>query len=217
MKKLLIILFLPLIFKSQTEEKLSNVEKFSEQAGSLLEKTFLKIGSVKTLEVVVLKVKDINTGKGFSALRFEYELPYTKDQKINAVDQDEVDALTKSMNAMFAIFNTTKENYTEVVFKSRSGFKIGSYYSSEKTAPISSSKNEKVYVETKEAMFEGKVVNKDDKGTFIWKTVTPKQEVNGKWVIYAEWEVYGVNPTMALSSEEFKSLLSIIEQAKTKM
>jgi hypothetical protein len=66
-------------------------------------------------------------------------------------------------------------------------------------------------------MFEGKVVNKDEKGSFIWKAVTKEPETNGKWKIFFEWEVLGLNPVAYVSIEEFKSLLSLVEQAKGKM
>jgi hypothetical protein len=217
MKKTLLVLMLPLMFRAQTEEKQSNIEKFSEQAGKLIEKNFSKIGETKFVEIEVLKVKDINAGKDFSALRLIQKVSLGAKGAINAIDQDEVDALTKSMNAMFSIFNTTRETYTEVSFTSRSGFKVGSYYSSDKIAPVSSSKNEKVYVETKESMFEGKVVNKDEKGSYIWKAVVKEPETSGKWKIYIEWELLGINATSYISIEEFKSLLSLVEQAKGKM
>ena len=113
------------------EKELSNAEKFSAKAGTLIEKQFIDIGKCKSIEVKVLKLKDLNDGTGFSALRLEYEYvsSYSTDTKIASLDKDEIDGLIKSIiNLQTNVFTSTRDIYTEVTFKSRTGFECGAYY-----------------------------------------------------------------------------------------
>ena len=121
----------------QTKEKeLTQAEQFSSQAGTLIERQFIDIGNVKAVGVKVLKYKDLNTGTGKSALRFEFEYrnTYSTDTKIASLDADEIDGLIKSIkNLQSNVFPTTREIYTEVTFKSRTGFEAGAFYSPNKS------------------------------------------------------------------------------------
>ena len=159
----------------QTKEKeLTQAEQFSSQAGTLIERQFIDIGKVKGVEIKVLKYKDLNAGTGKSALRFEFEYKssYSTDTKIASLDADEIDGLIKSIkNLQTNVFPTTREIYTEVTFKSRTGFEAGAYYSPDKT----------------------------------------------KWSTYVQIEKFDRNSMVFLSTEDFASLLSLIEQAKAKM
>lgn len=227
MKKLTISIVISLIsytLLSQVKEKeLSNAETFSNQSGSLIEKQFIPIGKIKGVEVSVMKIKDLNSNVSKSALRFEYEYKsqYTTDSKIAVLDNDEIEGLVKSMNNMIAsVFNSTRTVYTEVNFMSRTGFKAGCYFDVKKASnDAPSTKNEKFYVETKETMFEGKSVNKDEKGTYIWKAVTtsPTTEPTGNWKAFVRLEKHDTNSQIYMSTEDFKTLFSLVEQAKAKL
>ena len=155
----------------QTKEKeLTQAEQFSSQAGTLIERQFIDIGKVKGVEIKVLKYKDLNAGTGKSALRFEFD--YKSSYSIASLDADEIDGLIKSIkNLQINVFPTTREIYTEVTFKSRTGFEAGAYYSPDKT----------------------------------------------KWSTYVQIEKFDRNSMVFLSTEDFASLLSLIEQAKAKM
>jgi len=210
--------------QSQTKEKeLSNAEQFSNQAGTLVEKTFINIGKVKDVKVTVMKIRDLNSDVIKNGLRFEYENKgsYTSDTKIAVLDQDDIDGIVKSMNNMIVnIFNTTKTNYTEVTFKSRSGFEAGCYFSIDRGLGSNTpqTKNEKVYITTTEKMYEGKVVNHDEKGSYIWKQVAVStDEPTGKWKAYIQIEKYISSSIVYLNTEDFKALLNLIEQARAKM
>ena len=139
-----------------------------------MEKQFFDIGKVKGLEVKVLKFKDLNSGTTKNSLRFEYAVKssYSSDTKIAALDADEIDGLIKSIkNLQTNVFPSTKDVYTEVTFKSRTGFEAGAYYNVEKN----------------------------------------------KWTAYVQVEKYDRNSMLLLIPEDFGILLSLIEQAKTKM
>lgn len=177
MKKmiLLVMVVITSIAIGQTKEKeLTQAEQFSSQAGTLIERQFVDIGVIKAVEIKVLKYKDLNAGTAKSALRFEFEYKssYTTDTKIASLDADEIDGLIKSIKNLQAnIFSTTREIYTEVTFKSRTGFEAGAYYSPEKS----------------------------------------------KWTTYVQLEKHDRNSMVFLSTEDFSSLLALIEQAKLKM
>ncbi len=144
------------------------------KAGTLIEKQFTDVGKVKGLQVQVLKYKDLNTNISKSALRFEYESKssYSTDTKIAVLDADEMDGLIKSLkNLQSNVFTTTRETYTEVTFKSRTGFEAGAYFS-------------------------------------------PYQS---KWTPYVQVEKFDSNSMVSLSTEDFATLLTLIEQAQTKM
>lgn len=112
----------------QTKEKLTQAEEFGAQAGTLIEKQFIDIGKVKGVKVRVNIFKDLNSGISESALRFEY-----LDTKIATLDTDEIDGLIKSIkNLLTNVFPTTREIYTEITYRSKSGFEAGAYYSIEK-------------------------------------------------------------------------------------
>ena len=124
------------IFAQTKEKELTQAEQFSSQAGTLIERQFLEIGKVKSVEVKVLKYKDLNNGVSKTALRFEY--PYkssiSSDTKISSLDADEIDGLIKSIkNLQSSVFTSTRDIYTEVTFKSRTGFEAGAFYSPDKS------------------------------------------------------------------------------------
>jgi len=160
--------------QAKVEKQTTQAEQFSATAGTLIEKQFVDIGKVKGISVQVMKLKDLNSGTSKTALRFEYEYKssYTSDTKIATLDLDEIDGLIKSMNNLKTIvFPSTRDVYTEVTFKSRTGFEAGAYYDVDKA----------------------------------------------KWVAYAKLEKYDSNSQVFFNTEDFASMLTLVEQAKTKM
>jgi len=136
-------------FAQNKVKEITQAEQFSSQAGTLMERQFYDMGKVKTLEVKVLKFKDLSSGSTKSLLRFEYAFKssYSSDTKIAALDVDEIDGLIKSIkNLQSNVFISTKEVYTEVTFTSRTGFEAGAYFSTDKskwTAYVQVEKNDR--------------------------------------------------------------------------
>jgi hypothetical protein len=124
------------IIKAQSvREDSSNAEIFSSKPELLIEKQFIEIGFVDLIELRVMKVKDLNSGRTMSAIRFEYQTTNQifSQTKLAIVDEDEIDALTASVNTIITKeFISEKEVYTEVTFQSRSGFVAGGYYTIDK-------------------------------------------------------------------------------------
>ena len=117
---------------SQVKE-LSNAETFSAKSGALIQKEFLKIGSIKGANVSVIYFTDLITKTKQSALKFEYDVvgKYSTDTKSAVLDADEVDGLINSIKIIQeSVFPLTATNYTEVSFKSRGGFDAGCFWSS---------------------------------------------------------------------------------------
>lgn len=118
------------VANAKHDEPTSNVEKFSNRSGTLMKKDFIDIGSLKKCEIKVNYFTDLIGGQKQSAVRFEYEYKssYTSDTKIALLDADEIDGLMQSIKIMQdKVFASTPGNYTEVEFKSRSGFAAGCY------------------------------------------------------------------------------------------
>lgn len=112
------------------EQEVSNAEKFSERAGSLVQKEFIDIGSLKKCDIQVATFTDLISGQKSSAVRFEYEYKssYSSDTKVALLDEDEIDGLMKSIKIIQdKVLPTTATNYTEVNFRSRSGFAAGCF------------------------------------------------------------------------------------------
>lgn len=115
-----------------TEKELSNAQKFSSKAGTLIQKEFLEVGTIKKALIKVIHYKDLISLDSVSSVKFEYEVvgKYSSDTKAASLDADEIDGLIKSMKMMQEkVFIATPLNYTEVTYKSRGGFEAGCYWS----------------------------------------------------------------------------------------
>ncbi|MDD3685149.1 MAG: hypothetical protein PHE56_00145 [Bacteroidales bacterium] len=130
---LLTLLCIGLNAQTSTKEKeLSNAEVFSAKAGTLMQKEFIEIGTLKKCKIQVVYFTDLISSTKQSALKFEYEYvsSYTTDTKAALLDPDEVDGLMKSIKLMQdKVFPTTPTNYTEVYYRSRGGFEGGCFTS----------------------------------------------------------------------------------------
>jgi hypothetical protein len=113
------------------ERELSNIEKFSAKSGTLIEKKFIDIGSVKSVKVRVLRLTDLVSNARVSGVRMEYEHSgrLGSDTKIAFLDPDEVDGLVKSIDVLKTkVFVSSPDSYTEVEFNSRGGFEAGGFF-----------------------------------------------------------------------------------------
>ncbi|HRI02988.1 MAG TPA: hypothetical protein PLL77_04520 [Pyrinomonadaceae bacterium] len=142
MKKFLPIMFLILsasvfsqIVKPTPDKEQSKLEAFSARSGTVIERQFIDIGEVRGVKVQVYKVTDLVSKTNISGVRFEYTVrsQYSSDDKVAVLDSDEVDGLIKTIDMLKAtVFPSTRDSYTEVEYRSRSGFEAGGYYSDKK-------------------------------------------------------------------------------------
>ena len=118
---------------AQTKEKiLSKAEQFSTKAGTLIQKKFVEVGSIKSAKVRVIHYTDLISSQTISSVRIEYDVAskYSTDTKIASLDSDEIEGLIKSIKIMQSkVFTSSPTTYTEVTFKSRGGFEAGCYWS----------------------------------------------------------------------------------------
>ena len=117
------------------KKNLSNAEKFELKSGLLLKKEYKSLGMVGACEIKVSKLEDLITKEKTSGVRFEYinHSSVGNSTKIAVIDPDEVKSLLKSFEIIqLQILPQTVEDYTEVSFKSRSGFEAGCFWSTDK-------------------------------------------------------------------------------------
>ncbi|MEW7292196.1 hypothetical protein [Aquimarina sp. 2304DJ70-9] len=122
----------------KTEPNQSNAEIFSFRSGSLIEKQFKEVGKVGKTEIKIVKLTDMISGESVSSLRIQRAFigKYNSDTKIASLDTDEIDALVKSIEIIQKqVFDFPPENYTEISFRSRSGFVAGCYWSKDSWKP----------------------------------------------------------------------------------
>ena len=113
--------------KKEQDKEVSNAEKFSERAGTLIQNEFLDIGEIKKCKIQVSRYTDLISDQKSSAVRFEIEYSST-GSKAALLDIDEIEGLMKSIKIIQnKIFPTVATNYTEINFKCRSGFQAGCY------------------------------------------------------------------------------------------
>lgn len=116
--------------KKEQDKEISNAEKFSERSGTLIQKEFVDIGDIKKCKIQISKYTDLISGQKSSAVRFEleYQSSYSSDTKVAILDADEIEGLMKSIKIIQdKVFPTNATNYTEVNFRSRSGFQAGCF------------------------------------------------------------------------------------------
>lgn len=128
----LICLFTSLSTFSQVdkEKERSNAEKFSDKSGTLIQKEFIDVGDVKKCKIQTAKFTDLISNQKTNAVRFEYyhSSSYSSDTKLALLDTDEIDGLIKSLKLIQEkVIPNPTTNYTEVSFRSRSGFEAGCF------------------------------------------------------------------------------------------
>ncbi len=127
--------------KAEVEKSQSKAQIFSERYGSLIQTQFIEIGKIKSSTIQVALYTDLITNQKTSAVRFEkeYKASYSSssDTKIALLDADELDALIKSLSLLKdKIYITTPTDYTEINFRSRSGFSAGCFFNKGKWSPF---------------------------------------------------------------------------------
>ncbi len=128
-----ILLSIQLCAQAPAKEKAqSNAEAFSATAGSLMQKEFVEIGTLKKAKIQVVYYTDLISNAKKSALKFELDVvsSYSTDTKVAILDVDEIEGLMKSIKIMQdKVMTTVPTNYTEVYYRGRGGFEGGCFYS----------------------------------------------------------------------------------------
>jgi len=154
------------------EKEISNTDKFTERAGALIKREFVKIGEIKKCQIEVAYYTDLINNQKISAVRFEYEYhsSYSNDTKIAILDADEIDGLIKSIRIIQEkILPTIATTYTEVNFRSRTNFMAGCF------------------------------------------------SKNSSWDAFLKLEAYDSNSYVFMDGDDLVLLLSLLEQAKSKL
>src|SRR5690606_8700148 len=100
-------------------------EEFSSKSGRLIQKQYLEMDKIKGIEIKVVKYSDLISKENVTAVHFSKVVTtqYTSDTKIARLDADEIDGLIKSIQKIeVEVFPSKPTAYTEVLYKSRSGF-----------------------------------------------------------------------------------------------
>lgn len=137
MKNIYAVLLISMVgingFGQQNNDKqLSNAEQFSAKSGTLIQKVFLPIGTIKKCEIQVIEYTDLISNTKTKALKLTYDVvsSYSTDTKTAVLDTDEIDGLMKSIKLMQdKVMLTVPTDYTEVSFRSRGGFEAGCFVS----------------------------------------------------------------------------------------
>lgn len=135
MKNLILFLLMPFSVLAQSELTTSNFEKIESSYSSFSEKMFYDIGKVKGLKFQVVKLTNILKKESIKSLRLEYvyKTQYTSDTKVAVLDADEIDGLLSALKYIqTTVLPETRNEYCEITFKSRSGFRAGVYFDFEK-------------------------------------------------------------------------------------
>jgi len=140
MKKLILIavLALPVFLYGQKEvdqKPASNADKFSDKTGTLIQKEYDPIGEVAKCKIQVVTFKDLLDGHKITAIQFEFEhhASYGSETKLAVLDADEVDGFMASIRIIRErVMPVVAAKYTEVSFKSRSGFMAGCFSKKDK-------------------------------------------------------------------------------------
>jgi len=124
------------VVKPAAEKEKSNIELLSERSGTLLQRTYSDVGTVKSLQLQTLALTDLVNQKTVSGVVLEAYVAasYGGDTKRAFLDADELDGLLKAMGYISEqlLPKPVPTNYTEVSFTSRSGMSAGVYSDSKK-------------------------------------------------------------------------------------
>lgn len=121
--------------KEAPEPTQPEIEKFSSQFGSLLQREFYDIGAVRDVKVKLLYIQNLQTKKTSLGLRVDREINGGRTA-ISYLDLDELDALIKAVRQIKQIMAEQKPTvYTEISYTSISRFEIGCFYGDQRWHP----------------------------------------------------------------------------------
>ncbi len=119
----------------ETDRVMTEAEELGLKSGTLIKAEFFDIGSVKDIEMRVLKITDLHSGSSMSALQLQMSVQgrYTTSTKTASLDVEEIDDFILAIrNLRKHVFPITPRIYTEVKFRSKTGFEAGAFYNEER-------------------------------------------------------------------------------------
>ncbi len=124
----------------------SQFERVLLQKGTLLKKEFVDAGTFvfdptenyydREVGAQTAVLTDMTTGLKYYALRLSYKYyvsKYDSGTKYAVLDMDEIDSVIATLNSLKIEFAGNVVDYTEYVYESNSGLKLGAYYSGGKS------------------------------------------------------------------------------------
>ncbi len=125
----------PLISAQESKDQLSGLEEFLEISGALVQKEFIKVGTIQGCAISVVVFTDLNDSTSTKGIKlsatFVSSLGSTT-QKMAFLDSDEIDGLIMSLHRIEQVIKTSPANHTEIVHTSRTGFSAGSSFKTKK-------------------------------------------------------------------------------------
>ncbi|MGV3631329.1 MAG: hypothetical protein ACO1O6_08985 [Bacteroidota bacterium] len=190
------------------------------QNAVFVEKTFTDLGKILDFKASMVAVKNLSTNAVENHLTFESKGFAASDVKtidLNKAAASEMIGTMKSIQSKY--FATPVGGSIEISSLNSLGHEIGGIFVLDKAASTApTTKKEKYYIDTKEKYYEGKIVNHDASGTYIWKESTSNvKEVTGKWVPFIRLNNSSSSTTINLTMEEFESFLKFLEEQTAKM
>lgn len=232
-KTICILMIMMLTFNMLAQDSISNVSKSNvgklyKSSNVSLRKEFIKVDyigntSASMVKFEVLNIYNFKTKIKSSGVRVDiidvdglYTNSIKSRERISFLDKDELSDLITALKDFKSYIATAKDtNYVELTFRTLDDFEVSCFLDKIKQGDkAGASKNVKTYVDTKESMYEGKQVNKDEKGTYIWKTVTEaSQGPTNKWKIsISSGDIYKAQ--MFINIDKLDSLIQIFENCK---
>jgi len=216
MKKISLLLVLALTFGTIT----------AQPKPLLLEKSHTDFGKILDFKASMLTLKDLNSGTTENKLILESKGFIVSDLNYISLTKNEVADLINAMNTINSSYlNVKRVSNIEILYNTGKGVEVACSFEVVIEKPLTAStttKKEKQYINTNEKSFEGKIVNVDQGGKYIWKDVVvtntpPAKEITGKWV--ASLNLYNTTTknAMPLSIEDFNVFVKFLESTVSKM
>lgn len=189
---------------------------------NLVEKTFVDLGKILDFKSTLITVKDTKTNKEEKKISFESKSFTSSDAKYVELSKGEVESLIQAITTFNAdYFSKSRTSAVEINFSTSKGFEIGAVYELivEKASATPATKKEKYYIETKEKYYEGKIVNTDQSGTFIWKEVqaSTAKEPSGKWTPYVRFVNQSSKYSSNITVDELTNFSKFLGEVITKL
>ncbi len=194
---------------------------FAQNQGAYVEKTFTDLGKILDFKASMVSIKNLGTNTSENHLVLDTKGFAASDVKFIDLTKSGVSELISTMkNMQSKYFGTPASGSVEISFTNAWGHEIGATFVLDKaTATAPATKKEKYFIETKEKYYEGKIVNRDASGTYIWKEVsgTAAKEVTGKWVPFIRLNNNNSSTTFSMSMEDYESFLKFLEENSAKL
>ncbi|WP_126972887.1 hypothetical protein [Gynurincola endophyticus] len=127
---ILILVSTNIYSQEKTTSDKSKIQNFSLKTGSMIQKEFFPLGSVKKISIDKLVLTDVLTKVKLTGVKIKTSVvkSYSTSESSCFLDLDEIEEIIKSSNFVLKM-DAPGEIYTEFQFTSKEGFKAGSFSS----------------------------------------------------------------------------------------